>query len=34
MEIFKNTFINKGIPVIFGEVGILPKYNNNINSNR
>ena len=34
MDIFKNTFINKGIPVIFGEVGILPIYNNNINSNR
>ena len=30
----KNIFINKGIPVIFGEVGILSKYNNNASSNR
>jgi endoglucanase len=34
MEILKSIFINKGIPVIFGEVGILSKYNNNVSSNR
>jgi len=34
MEMLKNIFINKGIPVIFGEVGILSKYNNNPSSNR
>ena len=30
IEILKSIFINKGIPVIFGEVGILSKYNNNV----
>ena len=34
MEMLKMSFINKGIPVIFGEVGILSKYNNNTSSNR
>ena len=34
MELLKSIFINNGIPVIFGEVGILSKYNNNISSNR
>jgi hypothetical protein len=34
MEMLKSIFINKGIPVIFGEVGILSKYNNNVSSNR
>jgi hypothetical protein len=34
MEIMKSIFINKGIPVILGEVGILSKYNNNASSNR
>jgi len=34
MEIWKSIFIDKGIPVIFGEVGIRTKYNNNIDSNR
>ena len=30
----ESLFIDKGIPVIFAEVGILSKYNNNIGSNR
>ena len=34
MELLKNLFIDKGIPVILGEVGILSKYNNNINSKK
>ena len=34
MEMLKSIFINKGIPVILGEVGILSKYNNNVSSNR
>ena len=34
IEMLKNLFIDKGIPVIFAEVGILSKYNNNIGSNR
>ena len=34
MEMLKSIFIDKGIPVIFGEVGILSKYNNNISSKR
>ena len=34
MEMLKNIFIDKGIPVILGEVGILSKYNNNITSKR
>ena len=35
MEMLKSIFIDKGIPVIFGEAGILSKYNNNnISSNR
>ena len=34
MEMLKNIFIDKGIPVILGEVGILSKYNNNIESKR
>ena len=34
MEMLKNIFINKGIPVIFGEVGILSKFNNDPSSNR
>ena len=34
MEMLKNLFIDKGIPVIFAEVGILSKYNNNVGSNR
>ena len=34
MEILKSVFINRGIPVIFGEVGILSKYTNNISSYR
>jgi endoglucanase len=34
MELFKSIFINKGIPIIFSEVGILSNYNNNVGSNR
>ena len=34
MQILKSTFIDKGIPVILGEVGILSDYNNNITSKR
>ena len=34
MELLKSIFIDKGIPVIFSEVGILSKYNNNVSSNR
>ena len=34
MELLKSIFINNGIPVILGEVGILSKYNSNISSNR
>ena len=34
MEMLKSIFINKGIPIILGEVGILSKYNNNASSNR
>ena len=34
MEMLKSIFIDRGIPVIFGEVGILSKFNNNISSYR
>ena len=34
MEMLKSLFIDKGIPVIFAEIGILSKYNNNVGSNR
>jgi len=34
MELLKSIFLDRGIPVIFGEIGILSKYNNNISSNR
>ena len=34
IEMLESLFIDKGIPVIFAEVGILSKYNNNIGSNR
>ena len=34
IEMLKNIFIDKEIPVVLGEVGILSKYNNNINSKR
>jgi len=34
MEMLKSIFIDRGIPVIFGEVGILSEYNNNISSSR
>ena len=34
MKLLKSLFINKGIPVIFGEIGILSKYNSNISLNR
>ena len=34
MELLKRIFIDKGIPIIFAEVGILSKYNNNISLNR
>ena len=34
MEMLKQIFIDKGLPVILGEVGILSKYNNNVNSKR
>jgi len=34
MEMLKSIFINKGILVIFAEVGVLSKYNNNASSNR
>ena len=34
LELLKNIFIDRGIPVIIGEVGILSNYNNNANSMR
>ena len=34
MEALKSVFIDRGIPAIFGEMGILSKYNNNISSYR
>ena len=34
IEILKSLFLEKGIPVIFAEVGILSKYNYNIDSKR
>jgi len=34
MKLLKSLFINKGIPVIFGEIGILSIYNSNISLNR
>jgi len=34
MEMLKSIFIDRGIPIILGEVGILSNYNNNINSKR
>jgi len=34
IEMLKSIFIDKGIPVILGEVGILSNYNNNISSKR
>ena len=34
MEMLKSIYIDRGIPIIFGEVGILSIYNNNISSNR
>jgi len=34
MKILKSIFIDKGMPVIFSEVGILSKYNNITSSNR
>ena len=34
MELLKSIFIDKGMPVIFSEVGILSKYNNITSSNR
>jgi len=34
IEMLKSIFIDKGIPVILGEVGILSNYNNNITSKR